>query len=162
MNKRQRKKQDALAIQLAKKIIYLVGGYPDGYPKFWKCNSETSRNFMKYGLEYYEAAIFDFKAELLLKESLLKVCRKCIIDDFPLQDYYLFEIPYGDSNGCFMDFVHSAEYDSHHSKPKENDCIHEIDFWCGYNSKLAIPQGTDKICSQFDCDTCQDAVYKAD
>ena len=31
MNKRQKKKKDKEAIRLAQKIIYLIGGYSNGY-----------------------------------------------------------------------------------------------------------------------------------
>lgn len=154
MNKRQKKKRDKEAIMLARKIIYCV----NGHPTYWRCNSETTRSDMKYGAKYHNEARYDFKNELQSKEMLLKVCRKCLLDKFPLEDYYLFEIPYSDQYGWIMDFVNREEYESCH-KSEADIKIHEIDFWCPFDKKLAIPQGLDNNSNQYDCNNCFEALY---
>lgn len=158
MNKRIRNKKDKKAIEIAMKVLYMVSGYPDGYPTYWKSNSEISRKDMKHGIEYWESARSDYKDELLAKEILLKVVRKCLIDEFPIEDYALFEIPYSDKNGWILDFVNIKEYEEYHTKGNKNIDIHELDFFCPFNSKTAVPQGM-KNSIQYDCDNCFDAVF---
>lgn len=151
MKKRIKKKKDKKAITLAKKIIWIEfpGTYPDGV-SYWKAKSEIKRKDIKYGAKFYKEARYDFKQELRAKEMLLKVCRKCIRDNFPIEQYALFEIPYWDQKGWIMDFVNLSE----HNQEKQETKTHRIGFWCQGTSRVAIPQDFDS-----NCKNCFDALY---
>lgn len=170
MNKRQIKKRDKKAIELARKINFLVDS--DDNMTFWKYNSRIKRSDMKYNHEQrwkleelkhgyinFMDARRDFKEELKSKEMLLKVCRKSLQDSFPLEEYMLWEIPYHDKNGWTICFVHKEDYFNCHRLNKKDTPIREIDFWCPHNALKAIPQGLDKNSNQYDCQSCFDAVY---
>lgn len=173
MNKRQKKKKDKDAIKLARKINFSI----DDNMTYWKYNSKIKRADMKYRywkgskainmpIEHlqhryrsYVDAKYNFKYELESKEMLLKVCRKCLQDGFFLEEYFLWEIPYKNENGWIMCFVNIEDFINCHQLNKTDTKIREIDFWCPYNSKVAIPQGLDNNSNQYDCATCFDAVY---
>ncbi len=70
------------------------------------------------------------------KYIILKACRKSVIDGFPLQDYFLGEIPAGDKNGILAFFENIAEYGM---GKNYNPDAHEIIFLCPYNGKIAVP-----------------------
>ena len=173
MNRRQKKKKDKEAIKLAKKIMFfsIEADNKRCQISYWDYKSKVKRKDMKYrpnrkltlhnikyGYKSHHDAQSEFKDELEAKEMLLKVCRKCLQDGFPLEEYCLWEIPYGDKRGHIICFVHIKDYEEHHDFKKDIK-IREIDFWCPYNSRMAIPQGLDNNSNQYDCETCFEAVY---
>lgn len=94
------------------------------------------------------------------KNIILKACRKSIIDGFPLQDYFLGEIPMGDKSGVLAFFENIAEYGMGEDY---NPNAHEIIFWCPYNSQIAIPHA---MCNDGigdyneERENCFEAVYR--
>jgi len=151
MNKRQKKKKDKEAIRLARKIIFSI----NENLTYWKYNSKI--RYADY-ITYWDFKEH-FKNKLKSKEMLLKVCRKSLQDNFPLEDYFLWEIPYEDKNGWIMCFVNLNDFINCHQLHKEDTKIREIDFWCPYNSRTAIPQGLDNYSNLYNCETCFDAIY---
>ena len=151
MNRRQRKKRDKEAIAIAKKILYSARGNET----YWDVRSYTkyidAKNNKSVMMEYP-------KEEQREKEILLKVIRKCLKDSFSIEEYFLWEIPYKDKEGWIMDFVHIVDFKNYHEKGNHNIEIREIDFWCPFNSRLAIPQRLVGG-NLHDRGTCQEAVY---
>lgn len=108
----------------------------------------ASSGYPIYGFEY--------------KNIILKACRKSVIDGFPLQDYFLGEIPTGDKSGVLAFFENITEYGMGENY---NPNAHEIIFWCPYNSQIAIPHAmcNDGI-GDYDeeRENCFEAVYRLD
>lgn len=170
MNKRQQKKRDKEAIKLAKKIMWLDidKDHKIGMSSYWARLSKIKRKDMKwrpprkltehdlkYGYRTYQDERRDFKYDLSQKKILLKVCRKCLEDGFPIEEYFYWEKPYGDIRGCIMVFTHIKDYENYRKKNKEDRRIRSIDFWCPRNAQKAIPQDID--CNKKD--TCFEAIY---
>lgn len=93
------------------------------------------------------------------KNIILKACRKSVIDGFPLQDYFLGEVPYGDKEGILAHFENIAEFGTGENYNPE---AHEIVFWCPHNGKIAVPH---TLCDDMGFyneprRNCFDAVYR--
>jgi len=94
------------------------------------------------------------------EKIILKACRKSLMDGFPLQDYLLGEVPYGDKTGVLAYFENIAEYGMGENY---NPNAHEIIFWCPYNRRIAVPN---TMCNDGIGDyneersTCSEAVYR--
>lgn len=144
MNKRQRKKRDKDAIALAKKIMYSDSGFS------FTCNWWKYCECLAFLVEPRQYAVLN-------KEMLLKVCRKCLKDGFPLDEYYLFEIPYRDENQWYIHFVNKDNCLRY--KTDQNTIIKEILFHCLIHRRMAIPvrfaENGDDL---FDTDNCFVAV----
>ncbi len=106
----------------------------------------ASSGLPPYGFEY--------------EKIILKACRKSLIDGFPLQDYSLGEVPYGDKTGVLAYFENIAEYGmGENYNPK----AHEIIFWCPYNRRIAVPNTMcNDGCGDYNEErpTCSEAVYQ--
>ena len=90
----------------------------------------ASSNLMPYTDDEDDDDMFVYE------QIIMKACRKSVIDGFPLQDYCLGEVPYGDKTGILAYFDNIAEYGMGENY---NPNAHEIVFWCPYNSEIAIP-----------------------
>ena len=93
-----------------------------------------------------------------IRQMLLKVCRKAVIDRFPLKNYFLYELPYEDNEGWIIMFAHREDYDNFHNRNMENR-IRGLDFWCSYAQKLAIPLYLTPKGEKKYADSCFKAVY---
>ncbi|NFO30981.1 hypothetical protein FDB41_11935 [Clostridium botulinum] len=153
MNKRIKKKKEKNIIEICKNISWQY--MYRGYPTYWEENSTIK----KY--EIIDADdLYEYKEEMLAKEMLKKVVKRCVVENFPIQNYNIFEIPYGDKKGWMMDFVNTKEYEEYHKNGNKNIKIHEIDFWVTFTG-YAIPQINNNGC-QHDSKTCNEAVYSED
>lgn len=92
---------------------------------------------------------------------LLKVCRKCILDGFPLEKYILHEVPFDDEDEVIMDFVNKSDFDTYYEEEDGESKIKEIDFSCSKDikEKMATPLKMDEEGNQEDCDNCFKCVY---
>lgn len=151
MNKRIKKKKEKSVIEICKIIAWEY--MHQGYPTYWEGNSTIRKHEIKDADDLY-----DYKEEMLAKEMLKKVVKRCISEHFPIQNYSIFEIPYGDKNGWIMDFVNTKEYEDYHKNGNKNIKIHEIDFWVPFTG-YAIPQTKDNNGYQCDSKNCIDAVH---
>ena len=88
--------------------------------------------------------------------NLLQIVKKCLSDNFPIQEYLLFEIPYADSEGEIIDFVNAEDYENYHIKCKHNT-IRCIDFWVSKDGAV-IPLKTVEH-DQLEVNTCSEALY---
>ena len=150
MNKRIKKKKEKNIIDICKTITW--ANMCKGYPTYWERNSRIKKREIKDTDDLY-----DYKEEMLAKEMLKKIVKRCVAEHFPIQNYSIFEIPYGDKNGWIMDFVNTKEYEDYHKNGNKSTKIHEIDFWVSFTG-FAIPQTNNNGC-QRDSKTCIDAVY---
>ncbi|MBY6889392.1 hypothetical protein HYH68_16490 [Clostridium botulinum] len=115
-------------------------------------------NISKNIVEYFEE-LEDIKDEIEFNYMLYKVVKRCYQEKFPIQEYRLFEIPYGDNNGWIMDFVHGQDYDNFHIRKLKNIKFREIDFWVKKNG-IAIPQFFNPETSgQWSAADCNSAVW---
>ncbi|ACA57560.1 hypothetical protein FDC45_15955 [Clostridium botulinum] len=152
MNKRIKKKKEKNIIQICKSISWEY--MHKGYPTYWEENSTIKKHEIIDADDLYE-----YKEEMLKKEMLKKVVKRCVAEHFPIQNYNIFEIPYGDKEGWMMDFVNTKEYEEYHKNDNKNIKIHEIDFWVEKNGE-AIPQlYNPKTGSQSDAIDCKSAVW---
>lgn len=96
---------------------------------------------------------------------IIKVCRKSLIDGFPIEDYANWEVPYGDEDGVLMSFVNKNEWGTGENYNPKCRCI---DFWCQRDFDIAIPLGMAYIPEEFPkwnnvpFETCGEAIYYAD
>lgn len=150
MNKRIKKKKEKKIIRICKTITW--ANMCKGYPTYWEGNSTIKKREIKDADDLY-----DYKEEMLAKEMLKKVVKRCVAEHFPIQNYSIFEIPYGDKKGWIMDFVNTKEYEDYHKNGNKRTKIHEIDFFVSFTG-FAIPQ-TNNNGYQCDSKTCIDAVY---
>lgn len=102
---------------------------------------------------------YDEEYEFFYRDIILKVCRKSVMDGFPLQDFFLGEVPYGDNTGILAYFENIAEFGMGENYNPE---AHEIVFWCPYKSKIAVPY---TLCGDMGLynekrRNCFDAVYR--
>ncbi len=115
-------------LNIAKQITFC-------YPKtesYWEYYSKITLEDVKsdeYGYSDYEDQIF-------AKEALLKVIRKCIVDNFPILDYSIFDTELG------ITFVNTKDYEDFH-KHKIKKHIRAIFFYCPKSEKVAIPYSLD-------------------
>lgn len=129
-------------------------GYNRVYTTYWEENSTIKEHEIIDADDLYE-----YKEEMLAKEMLKKVVKRCVAEHFPIQNYNIFEIPYGDKKGWMMDFVNTKEYEEYHKNGNKNIKIHEIDFWVEKNGE-AIPQlYNPKTGHQSDATDCKSAVW---
>lgn len=154
MNKRIKKKKEKGIIEICKSISweYMHRGSSESWT-YWEENSTIKKHQIKDDDDLY-----DYKEEMLAKEMLKKVVKRCVEEHFPIQNYSIFEIPYGDKNGWMIDFVNTKEYEDYHKNGNQNTKIYGIDFWVNFTG-YAIPQTTDSRGYQIDSKTCIDAVY---
>lgn len=151
MNKRIKKKKEKDIIEICKTIKWEY--MHQIYSTYWEANSTIK----KYEIKDADA-LYDYKEEILAKEMLQRIVKRCISEHFPIQNYSIFEIPYGDRNGWIMEFVNTKEYEDYHKNNNKNIKIHEIDFWVTFNG-YAIPQMIDNNGYQCNAKTCIEAVY---
>lgn len=89
------------------------------------------------------------------KRMFVKICRRAVIDDFPLDEFFIFEIPVCDSDFWVFVFF-GLEYNR--ENPSQNE-FRQIDFWI-YSSKkrpnkfIVTPATLDK-----EKKNCFEAVY---
>lgn len=104
-------KLENAAAELAKKIAADNGYYPD----------DTDEDDDEYEHAY---------------NLICKVCRKSLIDGFPIEDYEILEAPYSDSDGVLICWINKKEWGTGESY---NPQCHRIDFWCQRDFDIAIP-----------------------
>ncbi|WP_026883706.1 hypothetical protein [Clostridium akagii] len=154
MNKRIKKKNEKKIIEICKSISWAY--MHRGCPTYWAENSTIKRH------EIIDTdTLYDYKEEMLAKDMLKKVVKRCVSECFSIQNYSLFEIPYGDKKGWMMIFVNTKEYEEYHKNGNKSIKIQEIDFWVSFTG-YAIPQINDKNGHQSDSKTCINAIYCED
>lgn len=100
--------------------------------------------------------------ECITTKFLWATIRKTLIDNFCLEDYYLFEIPVTSSTFCVAVFCHKGDCDSYHLNNKDVD-IREISFeWNGdslYATPVKVVYDDDSgLGEHIEVKTCQEAV----
>lgn len=132
-------KLEKAAAEFAKKIAADNGYYPD----------DTDEDDEEYEYAY---------------NLICKVCRKSLIDGFPIEDYEIWEIPYGDNDGTLMCWVNKKEWGIGENYNPECRCIN---FWCQRDFDIAIPLKLVYNPDEFPCRvdvpfvTCNEAIYLA-
>lgn len=144
MNKRIKKKKSKNTIDKCKKIEALHGGY---FEKVW-VDKKSIKDIDD------DEELNDIK---ICNQMLFKVVDRCIKERFPIEEYMLFEIPYGDKSGWIMDFVNKDDYYKYHELGMKEIKIREIDFWVTHNGK-AIPQKLESS-NQYNAKNCFESVY---
>ena len=122
-------------------------------------NNICWHNILEMIEEDYEEMedIKDYREENFM---LYKVIERCYKEDFPIQEYKLFQIPYSDEKGCIIEFVHGEDNDNYHIKGMKDIKIREIDFWVERNGE-AIPQlYNPENGEQSNAADCKSAVWK--
>lgn len=95
---------------------------------------------------------------------IIKVCRKSLIDGFSIEDYEIWEIPYGDEDGTLMCWVNKNEWGTGENYNPKCRCI---DFWCQRDFDIAIPLKlvympyADNVADSVPFATCGEAIYCA-
>lgn len=104
--------------------------------------------------EEYGNGKMDYK---YIINMLVKICAKCIIDGFPIEEYCLFHIHHHDTIGS-VDIVTWDNRNDYNATE-----IRCIDFWCQRNFDIAIPlgnvSGSDFTLLLEPFKTCAEAVY---
>lgn len=99
-------------------------------------------------------------SDLRAHQCLISACRKAAIDDFPLDDYKMGEIPSVTDEYMLMYFENKYEYGM---GEKYNPNAHEIIFQCFFGNPVAVPH---RMCNNGDGDyieernNCFDALYE--
>ena len=107
---------------------------------------KLARNMRDWRCEYWN------KKE---RQMLFKICRRAVIDNFPLNEFFIFEIPVCDRDFWVFVFF-GLEYNR--ENPNQNE-FRQIDFWI-YSSKkrpnkmIITPAALDK-----EKKNCFEAVY---
>ncbi len=89
------------------------------------------------------------------RQMIFKICRRAVIDNFPLDEFFIFEIPLRDKDFWVFVFF-GLEYNR--ENPSQNE-FRQIDFWI-YSSKkhsnklIVSPASLDK-----EMKNCFEAVY---
>ena len=149
----KKSKLDRKAVAIAKKIY--AAPYRTDYENGNIIKVDTFSLWENYILNFDEDENYrlEFKA-------LLSAIRKAIADGFPIENTYLHEIPFGDSEMIVADFVNKDDYDDKHWHKKTVD-IRSISFYCYYNRRYAQPvkevyEGGS--IHSYEVNTCQEAV----
>lgn len=154
---RKKNKLDCKAVEIAKKIHYA--------PYFWSpvknetIKADTSSLWEKY-MEIYELDVIEFRE----MKGLLSVIRKAILDDYPIENTYLHEIPYKNNQMLVAYFVNKDDYDDWHWHKKNVD-IRSIRFDCYFNKLFAQPVKEveeDGMINIYEVKTCQEAESVVD
>ena len=127
----KKSKLDRKAVDIAKKIY--TAPYRTDYNNGNTIKVDTFSLWENYILNFDEDENYslEFKA-------LLSAIRKAIADGFPIENTYLHEIPFGNSEMIIADFVNKDDYDDYHWHKKDVD-IRSISFYCYYNRRYAQP-----------------------
>lgn len=138
---RKKNRLDRKAVEIAKKIHCAVRNC-----SLWE--------------KYMSIDEFEFDgAEFCEMKCLLSAIRKAIIDNYPIENTYLHEIPYGDNQMLIVDFVNKDDYDDYHLHKKDVG-IRGISFYCYYDRLFAQPvKDVDEggSINSYEVDTCQEA-----
>lgn len=130
-------------LEISKKIMVANGCINSNAPLTSGCAWHSFPD--AYDDMYYEYNIY-----------LFQIVKKCLADNFPIQEYLLFEIPYADSEGTIIDFVNAEDYGNYHIKGMHNN-IRCIDFWVSKDGTV-IPLKTVGH-DQLEVNTCSEALY---
>lgn len=151
---RKKNKLDRKAVEIAKKIHH------DPY----RADNEDNNKTIKVDT----CSLWDMYADynLQVMKCLLSVIRKAIVDGFPIENAYLYEIPYWDKELLIADFVNKDDLDDCYDL--DDCCWHKKDvnircigFFCYYDRMFAQPTKDimkDGIVTMCEVKTCQEAV----
>ena len=89
---------------------------------------------------------------------LIKIVQRCISESFPIQEYFLFEIPYSDSEGVIWSFVNQEDYEDYHIRGLHNTKLRWIDFWVSHKGCVTPLKLIGSI--QIEVSSCSEALYE--
>lgn len=104
--------------------------------------------------EYCEDEIPD---ALVSQRLLYSIVKKAKADAFPIEEWSLFEIPYGDKDGQVWSFVNTQEYYQYHTLGQKDVIIRSLDFYALYTGFVSPSSVENHV--MVDKQTCSDAVY---
>lgn len=149
-----RTKKDCNAVEISKKILLT--------PYF---KSSTSGETVKMNdCSMWERFLSGYEGDTLEMNCFLSAIRKALQDNFPIEEWYLFEVPYGDKEGIIVYFVNKEDYDNVHWHKKDTD-IRSLCFDCRYDKLYAQPmkEVTDENGTTLvEVKTCQEAIVVSD
>lgn len=152
MNKRIRKKMEKPIIDICK--VIKADFWNDVFYWYWGIPNRKDYDFKdEYDVEDYK---FEYQKVLFNREMLYKIVKKAYKDNFKIDEYKIYEIPYSDKDGCVVYFINESD------KKKNKDKWRAIAFWVeSRKNGVAIPH-KDINSTLYPRNTCQEAVYLMD
>lgn len=150
-----RTKKDRNAVEIAKKLLYQPYYAASGTGETIKVKHslwEKVEDRIEYGWD--TADIWEMK-------GFLSAIRKALRDNFALEEWYIFEVPYGDKEGIIVYFVNKEDYDNVHWHKRDTD-IRSLCFDCPYDKLYAQPMkevSDEKGTTLVEVKTCQEAIF---
>lgn len=143
---------DERIVEICKKIVWADGHHANPWVNKEDLLSDEFRN------DYED----DELIRLLLEQQMLYfIVTKAKQDNFTLEEWDLFEVPYADENGQIWCFANKKDFHQYHTLKQMDINIGSIDFYVAHTGEV-FPSALEKDKHGF-ADvtkaTCQEAIY---
>lgn len=142
MEKKKRFDQKALAIAKEVKM------------EIWEGNVETYWDEMEQQRDLEEKSC---------NHLMLQLVEMCLSEDFPIEEYHLYDIPYSNKDGVMYCFVHSKDKKIFNRSKNPKQKIRGIDFFSKYDGTvipIKLIYEKRKGFVQYETRTCFEAVSR--
>lgn len=134
-------------VEICKKIVWADGHHTNPW-----VNKE---DLLRFHDDYED----EDEDDLWEQRFLYRIVEQAKHDNFAIEEWDLFEIPYGDKNGQIWCFANKKDFYQYHTLKQTDVNIGAIDFYVVYTGEV-FPSALDNHgCNMVIKSTCQEAVY---